>query len=148
MEYKPDIPETDTKALFQQMIPQTFLAMQNRVMEKVKELHTNGQPPIMETEAFQSFLKDLYDDEDELSEAVHFMKLHGRHLMYNVISHLCTIISVFTGNLLHFEDHNLRNVYFLDPQWLAKLMADVIHPVAIGNDGHIKDGEEDTKIMW
>lgn len=137
VEYKPGMPETDTRALFQQMIPQTFLAMQNRVMEKVKELHTSGQPPIMETEAFQSFLKDLYDDEDELSEAVYFMKLHGRHLMH------CTykLLNIIIGSLLHFEDHNLRNVYFLDPQWLAKLMADVIHPVAIGNDAHIKDGK-------
>ena len=32
------------------------------------------------------------------------------------------------GTLLHFEDHGLKSVYFLDPQWLAKLMADVISP--------------------
>ena len=45
------------------------------------------------------------------------------------------------GTLLHFEDHSLKNVYFLDPQWLAKLMADVIHPAAMGTATHIVNGE-------
>ena len=45
------------------------------------------------------------------------------------------------GTLLHFQDHSLKNIYFLDPQWLAKLMADVIHPSAMGTATHIKDGE-------
>ena len=52
--------------------------------------------------------KDFFEDDDELNEAVYFLNLQG--------------------TLLHFEDHGLKNVYFLDPQWLAKLMADVISP--------------------
>ena len=34
------------------------------------------------------------------------------------------------GTLLHFDDYGLRNLYFLDPQWLAKLMAKLISPAA------------------
>ena len=55
--------------------------------------------------------------------------------------------SFIPGTLLHFEDHNLRNVYFLDPQWLAKLMADVIHPAAIGTAAHIPTGESKLRRM-
>ena len=44
------------------------------------------------------------------------------------------------GTLLHFEDHGLKNVYFLDPQWLAKLMANVIHPAAGDEGSPIKNG--------
>lgn len=32
------------------------------------------------------------------------------------------------GTLLHFEDPGLKKLYFLDPEWLAKLMAKVISP--------------------
>jgi hypothetical protein len=52
-----------------------------------------------------------------------------------------SLFSHLPGTLLHFEDHNLRNVYFLDPQWLAKLMADVIHPAAMGTAVHINNGK-------
>ncbi len=45
------------------------------------------------------------------------------------------------GTLLHYQDFSLKNIYFLDPQWLAKLMADVIHPSAIGTAMHISNGE-------
>ena len=38
------------------------------------------------------------------------------------------------GSILHFDDHNLKHVYFLDPQWLPKMMADVIHPATKENE--------------
>ena len=49
-------------------------------------------------------------------------------------------ILLFLGTLLHFEDHALKNLYFLDPQWLAKLMADVIHPSAEEEGSPIRNG--------
>ena len=45
------------------------------------------------------------------------------------------------GTLLHFEDHGLKNIYFLDPQWLAKLMADVIRPAAVEEGSPIQNGQ-------
>ena len=39
------------------------------------------------------------------------------------------------GTLLHFEDHQLKMYYFLDPQWMAKLMARVIQPNSPAIDG-------------
>ena len=32
------------------------------------------------------------------------------------------------GSLLHFDDTHLNDLYFLDPEWLAKFMAEVISP--------------------
>ena len=46
----------------------------------------------------------------------------------------------FVGTLLHFDDHNLRDLYILDPQWLAKLMAHVIHPQAVRGNSPVVDG--------
>ena len=53
------------------------------------------------------------------------------------------------GTLLHFEDHGLKETYFLDPQWLAKLMASVIHPAAQEGKSPIKKGEViHIKFAW
>jgi hypothetical protein len=49
--------------------------------------------------------------------------------------------SPHAGTLLHFEDHGLKNTYFLDPQWLAKLMADVIRPAAVEEGSPIQNGQ-------
>ena len=56
----------------------------------------------------------------------------------------CTYTNVsilHAGTLLHFEDHGLKNIYFLDPQWLAKLMADVIRPAAVEKGSPIQNGQ-------
>lgn len=53
----------------------------------------------------------------------------------------CTTVYIFIGTLLHFEDYGLKNIYFLDPQWLAKLMANVIQPASMEENSPIKDGE-------
>ena len=45
------------------------------------------------------------------------------------------------GTLLHFDDHGLKHIYFLDPQWLAKLMANVIQPAAAEEGSPIKNGK-------
>lgn len=69
--------ETDPKALFQQQIPQTFLSLQKRIGEKVTELKAEGKSPIMEEAAFYAVFKDLFEEKEELAEAVHFLKLQG-----------------------------------------------------------------------
>lgn len=49
--------------------------------------------------------------------------------------------------MLHFDDRELRTIYFLDPQWLAKLMAKVIKP-AEGNS-HISNGMHlSARLYW
>ena len=58
--------------------------------------------------------------------------------------HICIMLyySVcITGTILHFEDHGLKETYFLDPQWLAKLMASIIHPAAGEGKSPIKKGD-------
>ena len=81
VEHKPDMSETDPKALFQQQIPQTFLTLQERLREKVRELKAEDKSPIMEHSVFVSTFKHLFEDEDELMEAVYFLNLQGMHLV-------------------------------------------------------------------
>ena len=77
VEYMPDMPESDPKALFQQHIPKTFLSLQEQIRVKVSELKAEGKSPIMEDAAFKSTFMHLFDDEDELAEAVYFLNLQG-----------------------------------------------------------------------
>ena len=77
VEYRPDMSESDPKALFQQRIPQTFLSLQEQIRVKVSELKAEGKSPIMEDAGFKSTFRHLFDDEDELGEAVYFLNLQG-----------------------------------------------------------------------
>lgn len=103
------------------------------------------------------------NDKDELDEAVSFLNLQGmqyKHVLNWVILHctfvilwycntrtyICTLLIkkdsvIMPGTLLHFDDHGLRELYFLDPQWLAKLMAHVIHPYAVEGDTPVVKGK-------
>jgi hypothetical protein len=69
--------EADPKALFQQQIPQTFLNLQDKIREKVVKLKSEHMSPILEEPAFLSAFKELFEDEDELAEAVYFLNLQG-----------------------------------------------------------------------
>ena len=46
------------------------------------------------------------------------------------------------GTILHFPDASLQSTYFLDPQWLTKMMANFIGPpkTAKGKEPLIQDG--------
>ena len=63
---------------------------------------------------------DIMDDEEELSDAVQY--LHHQ------------------GTLLHFTDQALKDVYFLNPQWLCKMMASVIRVPPAGKKSIAKNG--------
>ena len=62
----------------------------------------------------------IMDDDEELSDAVQY--LHHQ------------------GTLLHFTDQALKDVYFLDPQWLCNLMASVIRMPPVGRESIVKNG--------
>jgi serine/threonine protein kinase len=120
LEYKEGCREDAPKCLFQIQIPRTFLNLQDKVRETVASYRASDKIPIMEEEEFKENFKDLFDDEEEMNEAVFYLNLQG--------------------TLLHFEDHGLKETYFLDPQWLAKLMASIIHPSAEEGKSPIKKG--------
>ena len=73
---------------------------------------SNPTKPILQTEEFKEMVRNLeqanLQTDDEIKAATLF--LHG------------------IGSLLHFDDHrhNLDDLYFVNPQWLCKLMATVV----------------------
>ena len=77
MEYKPEMDETDPKALLQQKVPKAYLVLEERVRGKVRELTSKGMPPTMEHSVFVNDFVALFDDVEELMEAVNYLKLQG-----------------------------------------------------------------------
>jgi hypothetical protein len=85
VEYREQWSDTDPRALLQQQIPQSFLDMDKRLKTKASEL--KGMP-VMKYREFKSAFEDLFEGEDELTEAVRFLTLQGWHKhnnQYNII---------------------------------------------------------------
>jgi len=70
---------------------------------------------------------EVMEDEEELSDAVQY--LHHQ------------------GTLLHFTDQALKNVYFLDPQWLCDMMSSVIRVPRDGEESLVKNGAW-SPVIW
>ena len=100
--------------LLEQKIPATYLHLEEVVGDLVVELRGVGRDPVLGQEEFEHLvtghMKDKYDsgfrDNAELHQATTF--LHDN------------------GVLLHYDDATLRDLYFLDPQWLCDMLSHVV----------------------
>jgi serine/threonine protein kinase/ankyrin repeat protein/GTPase SAR1 family protein len=113
LDYKKEIEPNDPYALLQQQIPESFLTLQHNVSELVTKFHGLQRAPVLNYNEFKENFLEYFDDEEEMNEAVNYLTLQG--------------------TLLHFNDYGLKELYFLDPQWLAKLMAKLINPSSADN---------------
>ncbi|XP_078352523.1 leucine-rich repeat serine/threonine-protein kinase 2-like isoform X1 [Oculina patagonica] len=96
-------------------IPHSFLLVADVIQAKRQELRNNGQMPIMHKSAYEALVLDTIkndtldiEDTNDLVEVTQFM--HER------------------GILMHYDDPNqdLQDLYFIDPQWLCELMAQIV----------------------
>ena len=103
------------KRLMEQQVPAIYIALEDLVNTLAQEYRDSGQHPVVTTEYFRAIiaheLHERFDmtfrDSAELRQAVMF--LHDN------------------GILLHYEDSGgLKDLYFLDPQWLCDTLASVI----------------------
>ena len=93
-------------------IPASYLTLDTKLTALREKIQAGKAEPIMHSGDFKEMvhslkLVDLQDD-DELRTVTHF--LHE------------------VGSLLHYDDrrHNLDDLYFVDPQWLCKLMSAIV----------------------
>ena len=93
-------------------IPASYFTLDTKMAALREKVQAGKTEPIMHSGDFKEMvlslkLVDLQDD-DELRTVTHF--LHE------------------VGSLLHYDDrrHNLDDLYFVDPQWLCKLMSAIV----------------------
>ncbi|XP_071041167.1 leucine-rich repeat serine/threonine-protein kinase 1 isoform X3 [Parasteatoda tepidariorum] len=100
--------------LLEQKIPATYLALEDVVGLLAVERHVQGKDPVLRAENYRNMVMHemmqryniAFRDLSELNQASTF--LHEN------------------GILLHYEDATLKDLYFLDPQWLCDMLAHVV----------------------
>ena len=66
------------------------------------------------------------ESNDEIIQAVQFLHENGENKMV-LMCELCQYYGVCSaGIMLHFEDSNLSDYYFLSPQWLCDMLAHIV----------------------
>ncbi|CAN7988726.1 unnamed protein product [Ixodes hexagonus] len=100
--------------LLEQRIPATYLALEDVVAYLAVERRLQGKDPVLHSEQYRMLVMHelqhkfdiVFRDMAELNQATAF--LHDN------------------GVLLHYEDSTLKDLYFLDPQWLCDMLAHVV----------------------
>lgn len=100
--------------LLEQKIPATYIALEEVVNYLAVDRISRGRDPVLRTEEYRKQVMDellrrfkvQFRDVAELNQATAF--LHDN------------------GVLLHYEDATLKDLYFLDPQWLCDILAHVV----------------------
>ena len=101
------------KLLMDQLIPSAYLQMEDCIRKMALSCARDEMPRIMEESVFfenlSQVVKNLLNSDDVTRDMEHALKfLHDN------------------GFLLHYEDAQLKDLYFIDPQWLCDLLAQVV----------------------
>lgn len=95
-----------------QKIPASYHALDRQLEVLQQQVRRGNHEPIMHAEEFKTMVQQMnlvdIQDDDELKTA--------------------TLFLTDVGTLLHYDDrnHNLHELYFIDPRWLCDMMAKVV----------------------
>ncbi|KAL3998140.1 Ankyrin repeats (3 copies) family protein [Acanthocheilonema viteae] len=100
--------------LLDQKIPASYLALEKIVIELADERRSIGMEPVIRSSDFRNIVQER------------MLKNYGRAFRDDIeFNHACAFLHE-NGVMLHYEDVTLRELYFLDPQWLCDILAHVI----------------------
>lgn len=123
--------------LLEQKIPATYLYLEEIVSWIVHERHQKRREPVLNYDEYKRIaseqLKTKYNKVFRDLEPI-----NSREINYNSELQQATRFLHENGVLLHYEDANLRDLYFLDPQWLCDILSHVVTIREI--NPHIKNG--------
>uniref|UniRef100_T1HIN4 non-specific serine/threonine protein kinase n=1 Tax=Rhodnius prolixus TaxID=13249 RepID=T1HIN4_RHOPR len=95
--------------LLQQCVPASYLMLEDVIGQIVAERRQLKQDPVLTTEQYRSFVASFNTNLRDAAEL-----------------HQATLFLHENGVLLHYEDSTLKDLYFLDPQWLCDMLAHVV----------------------
>ncbi|XP_014247457.1 leucine-rich repeat serine/threonine-protein kinase 1 [Cimex lectularius] len=95
--------------LLQQCVPASYLILEDVIAQIVSERRQMKQDPVLTSEQYRSIVASYHTNLRDTSEL-----------------HQATLFLHENGVLLHYEDSTLKDLYFLDPQWLCDMLAHVV----------------------
>lgn len=75
--YKPSMEVDSPSALLNQQIPKSYINLDAAIKRKVVDLVKNNKPPFMAQKEFYYCFHTIFDNDEELEEAVRFLSLQG-----------------------------------------------------------------------
>ncbi|XP_070204815.1 leucine-rich repeat serine/threonine-protein kinase 1-like isoform X2 [Littorina saxatilis] len=115
-----------------QLLPQSYLEMDRKLTEVVKQHRGSGRPLYFTQEEFDMVIKSVpaadFDTFDDIDEAVKVWVELGRILRYDVWS------------------EGLSSIYFLDPNWLASMISIVLKPPGVSRSASYKQPMGDVMM--
>lgn len=99
--------------LLEQRVPASYLALEDVVLQLAHDRKLTGADPVLKAEQYYTAVNN------------ELQKLH-RSFRDPAELHQATLFLHENGIILHYDDATLRDLYFLDPQWLCDMLAHVV----------------------
>ncbi|XP_015840648.1 leucine-rich repeat serine/threonine-protein kinase 1 isoform X3 [Tribolium castaneum] len=107
-------PPGSKELLLEQKVPATYLALEDVVNHIAAERRVNGLDPVLNAEQYRTIVTT------EMQQRFNRVFRDWAEL------HQATLFLHDNGVLLHYDDATLKDLYFLDPQWLCDMLAHVV----------------------
>ncbi|KAI4476963.1 hypothetical protein M0804_013143 [Polistes exclamans] len=99
--------------LLEQKVPASYLALEDVVIQLAHDRKLAGVDPVLKAEQYYAAVNS------------ELQKLH-RSFRDPAELHQATLFLHENGIILHYDDATLKDLYFLDPQWLCDMLAHVV----------------------
>ncbi|KAH0560147.1 leucine-rich repeat serine/threonine-protein kinase 1 [Cotesia glomerata] len=99
--------------LLEQRVPASYLALEDVVVQLAHDRKLSGADPVLKADQYYAAVNN---------------ELHKLHRSFRDPAelHQATLFLHENGIILHYDDATLRDLYFLDPQWLCDMLAHVV----------------------
>nr|XP_018906420.1 PREDICTED: leucine-rich repeat serine/threonine-protein kinase 1 isoform X2 [Bemisia tabaci] len=107
-------PPGSKELLLEQKVPASYIALEDVITHLVSERRANNADPVLNAEQYKSTV------------SMEMQKLCNKSFRDAAELHQATLFLHENGVLLHYDDATLKDLYFLDPQWLCDMLAHVV----------------------
>nr|CAD7576044.1 unnamed protein product [Timema californicum] len=107
-------PPGSKELLLEQRVPATYLALEDVVTHISSERRHTGVDPVLNAEQYKAVV------------SAEMQYRFSRGFRDTAELHQATLFLHENGVLLHYDDATLKDLYFLDPQWLCDMLAHVV----------------------
>ncbi|CAG9859264.1 unnamed protein product [Phyllotreta striolata] len=107
-------PPGSKELLLEQKVPATYLALEDVINYIAAERKANSLDPVLNADQYRNLV------------TTEMLQRYNKTFRDWSELHQATLFLHENGVLLHYDDATLKDLYFLDPQWLCDMLAHVV----------------------